>query len=113
MKEELKKLNEMFAEKNALKKALNALLDKQEDEIAKSTQKIFTSLKNELIKYDFTLCAHGHYKHIRLSVFTNLDKEDEQSFKIDNFSISQIKGERNETFNAVIKLTEDFLKAVV
>jgi glutathionyl-hydroquinone reductase len=112
MKNEIKKLNEIFAEKNAVEKALQALINKQREEAKKLTQKIFKPLENELIKYGFLLCPNGHNEHVSLSIFINLNKKDEQSLEINNFIISLIRGERDETFNKVICLTEEFLEKI-
>jgi len=110
MKVDLKKLNEMFTQKEALQQALLALNKQQEEKIANVMNEMFVELGDELKKYNFLLCVQTHYKYIRFSIFTNLSKENEQSFNIDNLKIIDIKGERDETFNKVIKLTGEFLE---
>jgi hypothetical protein len=112
MKLDIKKLDEMFTQKDALRQALLALNKQQEEEIGKVMDSMFSELKGELLKHHFSLCAQPQYEDIELSVFTNFGKENEQSFTIDRFTIKEVYGERDETFNEVIKVTEEFLEDI-
>ena len=98
-----------FKEKRALHLALAALSDKMTKEIEEELNYIFSDLRKSADELGFNLCVHGHYDVSKISIYKN---DDSQKFSIINYEIKEIKGEKgeiDEPFNMIIKLTEEFI----
>ena len=105
----IQKTNNMFVEKLALKKALESLITKQNNEIGVELDFIFEDLEKVLLLEDFNICIYRHFDEMRASVYDNAGDNKTQSLEITNYKITSIVGEKDENFTKVIEIVEDFL----
>jgi len=122
MKTEIKKLNEIFEERLALRKSLKSLEKKLEIEIEEQSAVIFNDLKEELDNIEFILCIHGHYDNSRVTVLKRTDEyilsmpsvephPDAQEWRIEiaDFKIASVHGSKNKDFLKAIQMVENYL----
>ena len=113
----MNQLEYMFEQKNALEKALRALMKEKEEIIIKETDKILSDLAKELEQLNVSLVSYGHYDCPTFSVHKWKDADIVEDFTVKNFDVLNAKrisrlGVKDKEFEDAIKITVDFVKKI-